>query len=98
MALLPCGPDKIQIVTMRTIGSNLRLILCVAYLGLACYPAYAAQAEHGIMVRVANIYLSPDPTSAKLGEVERGREVAILEKSRDWLHVLASLTTERDVT
>src|SRR3954463_12383671 len=53
--------------------------------------------KHGIMVRVAQLYLSPDATSSKLGEVPRGREVIILEQSRNWLHVLASITPEKDI-
>src|SRR5438105_10408800 len=49
------------------------------------------------MVRVANIYVSPDSSSAKLGELERGREVIVLETSRDWAHVEANVTEERTV-
>src|SRR5438477_1761404 len=55
-------------------------------------------AERGRLVRVGNLYLSPDPSSAKLADVERGREVVILETSRDWVHVEANLTEERAVT
>lgn len=53
--------------------------------------------KHGIMVRVAQIYLAPDASSSKLGEVPRGREVIVLEQSRNWLHVLASVTPEKDI-
>src|SRR5512147_656108 len=53
--------------------------------------------KHGIMVRVAQLYLSPDVSSSRLAEVPRGREVIILEQSRNWLHVLASITPEKDV-
>jgi outer membrane protein assembly factor BamD (BamD/ComL family) len=49
-------------------------------------------AERGVMVRTAQIYLAPDATSAKIATIERGREVAILEKSRDWIRVLATLS------
>src|SRR5207253_7217955 len=55
-------------------------------------------AERGRLVRVGNLYLSPDANSAKLADVERGREVVILETSRDWLHVEANLSDERAVT
>ena len=55
-------------------------------------------AERGRLVRVGNLYLSPDPSSAKLADVERGREVVILETSREWLHVTANVTEERTVT
>src|SRR2546422_3767728 len=55
-------------------------------------------AERGQLIRVGNLYLSPDASSAKLADVERGREVVILETSRDWLHVEANLSEERAVT
>ena len=57
----------------------------------------AAAAERALPVREAVIYVAPDVTSAKLGSVGRGRELVILEKSPGWLHVLASVTPERDV-
>jgi hypothetical protein len=49
-------------------------------------------------VRVAQIYLSPDTSSAKLAEMDRGREIIVLETSREWVHVEANLTEERTVT
>ena len=60
-------------------------------------PGYSVGgAEHGIMVRPAQIYLSPDNTSAKLATLERGREVALLEKGGgEWVHVLAVLAEAR---
>jgi outer membrane protein assembly factor BamD (BamD/ComL family) len=48
--------------------------------------------ERGVMVRAAQIYLSPDTNSPKIATIDRGREVAVIEKSRDWLHVLATLS------
>jgi len=51
---------------------------------------FAAPAERAIVVRQAELYLSPDVQSQKLGEVGRGREVAIIEKSNNFLHVLAN--------
>jgi hypothetical protein len=52
-------------------------------------------ADRGALVREAVIYLSPDSSSNKLGNAERGREVILLEKSRNWLHVEALLGTAR---
>lgn len=52
-------------------------------------PALAA--DRGTLVREAIIYLSPDTTSNKLGDVERGRELILLDRSRNWLHVEALL-------
>jgi tetratricopeptide (TPR) repeat protein len=74
-----------------------RALFCLLFLAAWVSPA-AADYQHGAMVRVANIYLAPDDTSAKLAEVDRGREVVILETSRDWVHVEASLTQDRVVT
>ena len=54
--------------------------------------------NRGICVREANLYLSPDLNSQKLDTVGRGREVAILETVNNWLHVVASVTRERDIT
>ena len=57
-----------------------------------------AQARSATTLRVASIYVTPDTSSAKLGEVERGREIILLENSREWLKVEANLTEERTVT
>ena len=48
-------------------------------------------ADRGTLVREAVIYLSPDTTSSKLGQAERGRELILLDKSHNWLHVEALL-------
>ena len=48
-------------------------------------------ADRGTLVREAVIYLSPDTNSNKLAQVERGRELILLEKSPKWLHVEALL-------
>lgn len=57
-----------------------------------------ADVQRGAMIQVANIYISPDTTSAKLGEVDRGHEVVVLETSHDWLKVEANLGQERVLT
>jgi hypothetical protein len=63
---------------------------------------FASVASHaiirGAMMRVATIYVAPDATSAKLGEVERGREVVVIQTSRDWINVEAQLTEQRVLT
>ena len=53
-------------------------ILCLAGLPLLVFGlsvAKAAEYQRGAMMRGAQLYISPDPTSAKLSDVERGREV-----------------------
>jgi outer membrane protein assembly factor BamD (BamD/ComL family) len=52
---------------------------------------YSFGADRGTLVREAVIYLAPDSSSSKLATVERGRELILLEKSRNWLHVEALL-------
>jgi outer membrane protein assembly factor BamD (BamD/ComL family) len=52
-------------------------------------------ADRGTLVREAVIYISPDTNSNKLGQVERGRELILLDKSRNWLHVEALLGSAR---
>jgi outer membrane protein assembly factor BamD (BamD/ComL family) len=61
-------------------------------------PIAWADAVRGTPIRVASIYLSPDSSSNKLSEIERGCEVVILETSGDWLHVEAVLTEEKIIT
>jgi outer membrane protein assembly factor BamD (BamD/ComL family) len=58
----------------------------------------ASAADRGTVVRVANLYVSPDDSSPKLAEVDRGRELILLENSRDWVHVQAILGEEKMVT
>jgi Bacterial SH3 domain len=69
-------------------------LLMVLTVGLDAW----TQARRGAPLRVASIYIAPDSTSAKLGQIERGREVVVLETSRDWLKVEANLTEERTLT
>ena len=63
-----------------------------------------AAIERGIIIREAIIYVSPDASSAKLSNVGRGREVAVIERSPGWANVVATVEvdpdqeTERNVT
>ncbi len=65
------------------------VLLSIFLLFLGNAPVLAA--DRGTLVREAIIYLAPDTSSNKLGEVERGRELILLDKSRNWLHVEALL-------
>jgi len=75
-----------------------RLSLIASCFLLAALPATAADYQRGALVRVAQLYLSPDLNSAKLAEMDRGREIIVLETSREWLHVEANLSEERTVS
>src|ERR1700685_969795 len=52
-------------------------------------PALAA--DRGTIVREAVIYISPDSSSHKLAQAGRGREIILLDKSRNWIQVEALL-------
>jgi outer membrane protein assembly factor BamD (BamD/ComL family) len=75
----------------------MQLRRAIAAAVLLCVTA-GAETVRGTPVRVSSIYLSPDINSNKLAEIDRGREVVILESNRDWLHVEAALTEEKVVT
>jgi hypothetical protein len=57
--------------------------------------AYAAT-ERGVMIRTGEIYISPDKTSAKLSDIGRGREVAVIERTPGWVHVVATVDVNPD--
>jgi outer membrane protein assembly factor BamD (BamD/ComL family) len=72
---------------------------CIAVL-VSIFFALCCKADvlRGAILQPAIIYVAPDTSSARLGEVSRGREVVVLETSRDWAHVEANVTEERTVT
>ena len=74
---------------------QLRLIIIAAL--LFCVTA-VAETVRGTPIRVCSIYLSPDSRSNKLADIDRGREVVILETSGGWLHVEAALSEEKVIT
>jgi outer membrane protein assembly factor BamD (BamD/ComL family) len=62
-------------------------------------PIAFAAGEHGTLIRIANIYLSADTSSTKLAEIERGRELVVLENTAaPWAHVEALLGDEKTVS
>ncbi len=77
---------------------NMKPIRLISSLLMLTCSAFAAPAERAILVREATLYLSPDTSSTKMAKAERGREVAIFEKSREYLHVLAMLDKGREIT
>ena len=61
---------------------------------LLCLPAAAV--ERGIMIREGVIYVGPSTTSAKLSNIGRGREVAVLEHAIGWLNVVGTVAISPD--
>src|SRR5215467_6692643 len=69
-----------------------------AVLALALPILAHAAVVRATTIRVTTLYLSPDASSSKLADVDRGREFIYLETSGDWVHVEANLTEEKTVT
>lgn len=67
--------------------STSRLLLWITLIALGHSLGFAA--DRGTLIREAIIYLSPDNSSNKLGQVDRGRELILLDKTPNWLHVEA---------
>ena len=70
----------------------------IAIVLLLTAAAFAQQGERAIMAREATLYLNPDKNSPKLNTTQRGREVAIMETSRDYYKVLADVGLGRNIT
>ena len=64
-------------------GSFLALLIVFSLSALAT--------ERGIMLREGIIYISPDTSSAKLSNIGRGREVAVIERTPGWAHVVGTV-------
>lgn len=73
-------------------------LLALCFVLSLCPILSALEAVHAATIRVAPIYLSPDSSSQKLVELDRGREVIFLGTSGKWAHVEANVTEERIVT
>lgn len=54
-----------------------------------CLPAFAV--ERGVMIREAIIYVQPARSSAKLANIDRGRELTVFERSNGWARVTATV-------
>ena len=72
-------------------------LILVAIILFSCFCTSAlADTQRGVLIYPATIYLTPDQTSSKLGTVQRGDEVAVLEKSHEWVHTLAMMGPVRE--
>jgi hypothetical protein len=72
-----------------------RILIVPAFLAVLSAAAFAA-IEHGVIIREAQIYVSPDTSAAKLSKVGRGREVAVIEKANGFANVVATVETDPD--
>jgi hypothetical protein len=79
-------------------------LLAVFVIVSAAWTAFAADAntkERGTLVRVASLYVTPGTTSAKLMDVERGRDMVVLEHtnidSTPWVKVFVTIVQDENV-
>lgn len=73
------------------------ILAVITALLIACsIPVLAAPAQRGILVREAVLYVTPDSNSPKLATAGLGREVAVIEKSRNWVKVFANIDQKQD--
>jgi len=70
-------------------GSVCAFVLFMSIAGVAAI-------ERGTIIREAIIFVAPDPSAAKLSNVGRGREVAVIERSPGWANVVATVETDPD--
>jgi len=68
--------------------------LWLAIAVLACLPAQAV--ERGILITSSTIYVNPSADSAKLSDIGRGREVAVIERSPGWVEVVGTVEVSPD--
>ena len=73
-----------------------KLRLAVALFMMSAFAS--AEVVRATTIRVSGLYLSPDASSSKLADIDRGREVIYLETSNTWVHVQANITEERTIT
>lgn len=71
-------------------------LIAVSAMMLGASLAAMAAIEHGVIIREAQIYVSPDTSAAKLSKVGRGREVAVIEKANGFANVVATVETDPD--
>ena len=79
-------------MTLATLRNWLWLVL------LAYASAASAQPDRGILIREAVLRVAPDASEGKLVTVGRGREVVVIDKSRDWVKVFANVDKDKNVT
>ncbi len=71
-------------------------LTCVSLLALIAFCLPAAATERGIMIREGTLYVAPNPSSAKVSDISRGREVAIMERSPGWIDVVGTVEISQD--
>ena len=88
--------DTSQISAGNTRKMPMRRAAALLVFACAFSSCAIAAIERGVTIREAVIYIAPDASSAKLSNVGRGREVAVIERSSGWANVVATVETDPD--
>ena len=72
--------------------------LVYAILALSLSSAAVSQTKRAILVRETPLYVQPDTSSARVDVAQRGREVAIMDQSKNMVKVFADVGKGRQVT
>src|SRR5215472_12537905 len=72
-----------------------RILILATFIGVLP-TATMAVVDRGLIIREAVIYVAPDASSAKLSNVTRGREVAVVERAGNWANVVATVEVDPD--
>lgn len=67
-----------------------RKLKLLCFVVLACLPAVAT-IERGVMLRAGVIYVDPSSDSTKLSNIGRGRDVAVMQRSKGWANVMGTV-------
>lgn len=84
---------------------NRKLVLSIFIVLTSAMVFAIGDKEHGTLVRSTNLYVSPGESSAKMMQVERGRDMVVLEQTKvdntTWVQVFVTIIQDenrRDVT
>ena len=80
---------------MKPFTRALYLIVLNSIVVLVVGNSLLLAADRGSLVREAVLYLSPDTSASKLAQVERGRELILLDRGHGWLHVEAMVGSDK---
>ena len=57
-------------------------------------PPAPSNGPKATVIRDTNLYVAPDPNSARLAQISPGREMVVLEKNGPWVKVFANTDEE----
>jgi hypothetical protein len=84
--VFPRGNPATRFVTVAVLLSGL--------IGLSALAQPVPQGERATVIRVSSLYVAPDDTSQRVGQMTPGREMIISEHSGKWLRVFANTDVE----